>query len=87
MAAPGTPRVTAQLALGVGAGALLLRDGRLYIPAGEDGVYVVAVGKDGSLGPVAVYDTPGVALNVDVRKNRIFVADGYAGLSVLELAN
>ncbi len=34
-----------------------------------------------------VYDTPGTALNVDVRNNRIFVADGYAGLSVIELAN
>jgi hypothetical protein len=87
LAASGGPAVTGQLALGVDAGALLLRDGRLYIPAGEDGVYAVAIGEDGKPGPVVVYDTPGTALNVDVRNNRIFVADGYAGLTVIDLAN
>jgi hypothetical protein len=87
LSAPGTPTTTAQLDLGVDAGALLLHDGRLYLPAGEDGVYAVEVGKDGTFGRVAVYDTPGTALNVDVRNNRIFVADGYAGLSVIGLAN
>lgn len=87
LSAPGTPTVTAQLDLGIDAGALLLRDGRLYLPAGEDGVYAVNIGKDGTLGRVTVYDTPGTALKVDVRKNRIFVADGYAGLSIIELAN
>ena len=87
LSAPGTPKVTAQLDLGIDARALLLHDGRLYLPAGEDGVYAVATGKDGTLGRVMVYDTPGTALNVDVRNNRIFVADGYAGLSVIELAN
>ena len=87
LAASGDPVVTGQLALGVDAGALLLRDGRLYLPAGADGVYVVDAGVDGTLGPVMVYDTPGTALNVDVRNNRIFVADGYAGLSIIELAN
>ncbi|MFN8467545.1 MAG: hypothetical protein U0X20_18440 [Caldilineaceae bacterium] len=87
LSAPGTPAVTAQLDLGVDASALLLRDGRLFLPAGEDGVYVVDTCKDGTLGPVMVYETPGTALNVDVYNNRIFVADGYAGLSVLELAD
>ncbi|MFN8468833.1 MAG: hypothetical protein U0X20_24960 [Caldilineaceae bacterium] len=87
LSAPGTPTVTAQLDLGVDAGALLLHDGRLYLPAGEDGVYAVELAKDGTPGRLTVYDTPGTALNVDVRNNRIFVADGYAGLSVIELAN
>lgn len=87
LAGPDAPTVTRQLALGVNASALVLRDGRLYLPAGEDGVYVVAAGKDGTLGPVMVFDTPGTALNVDVRNNQIFVADGYAGLSIIELAD
>lgn len=87
LAAPGAPLVTDQLALGAEARALLLCDNHLYLPAGEDGVYVVAVDQFGALGSVTVYDTPGTALNVDVRNNRIFVADGYAGLTVLELAD
>jgi hypothetical protein len=87
LSAPGTPTVIAQLDLGIDARALLLRDGHLYLPAGEDGVYAVEIGKEGTFGRVMVYDTPGTALNVDVHNNRIFVADGYAGLTVIELAN
>ncbi len=87
LSAPGAPLVTGQLALGVDASALILRENRLYLPAGADGVYVVAVDEAGGLGPVLAYDTPGTALNVDVRNNRMFVADGYGGLSVIELAD
>jgi hypothetical protein len=62
---------------------MLLHGGRIYIAAGEDGVYVIdaaAGAGDLSPAPVRVYAMPGVALNLDVVDGVLVVASGYAGL-------
>jgi hypothetical protein len=85
LATLGDIQITDRLALGIDASAIKLYDGHLYLPAGEDGVYIVDVSHPGVFGSLTVYDTPGTALNLEVRANHIFVADGYAGLILLAL--
>jgi hypothetical protein len=90
--APAAVRVVGKMALGVQARAMLLRDGRIYLAAGEAGFYVLdgVAGDGGSAGSavpgrVRAYDTPGVALNIDVADGMVLVADGYAGLLLLHM--
>lgn len=83
---PGVARIADRMALGVNARAMVLDAGRIFVAAGEAGIYHLDVTSGGApLGGVRVYDTPGTALNLAVVDEFLLVADGYAGLLLLRM--
>jgi hypothetical protein len=94
LAAQGAAEIVGKIALGIDSRELAAGSGRLFIAAGEEGVYVLdaagagqssAIPGSGAAPRVMVYDTPGTALNVEIADDFILVADGYAGLLLLRL--
>ncbi len=74
-----------KLALDTTPRALLVHDRHVFVAAGEDGVFIIDVADPTRPAIVAVYDTPGVAMNLEIAGEKLLVADSYAGLLVLAI--
>jgi hypothetical protein len=85
LAAQNGAQILGELALDTTPHALLVHDRRAFVAAGEDGVFIVDVTNPSRPVVVAVYDTPGVALNVEIAGDRLLVADGFSGLLILAI--
>jgi hypothetical protein len=60
---------------------------RAYLARRDEGVQIVDVEQPARPQPLAVIDTPGEAWDVELAGGLAFVADGSAGLRILDVAD